>query len=236
MTEIEFRRAGGFLGGKDFREEVPRLLRQHDIKIFIGEGHNDCGAKKLVQSSANGNKRVDRQTYEAIVLPYLKNSIQDPKRLTSNDIEDISRNLQQDILVTFKHDAFLQQVYYRKKHTVGEVNGRKTLLIMPPVIVDSQMNTATVKCMDPRCTEPGSASESIAINLGLDPKSTYIVTPTRGGLRDMKLDAELAVRYIGIPDVVVYSGRKFDPAIEVFWNAIKRNEVTFPYANVKRVG
>jgi hypothetical protein len=208
---LRFRTAGGFVGGT--KNYVQELIRRGDIG---GEAqinlHTDCGAVKLVTEGLRDKSKVDESTYRSLVSPFLKFG----PFLPVERIEDIALGIQAQIGLGWRNaqTGLLNHVNCTKAITSGYVEGQKTLLLTKP----------TTRKL-----------EDVAKNIGLNPKSTYVITLVPANITQMAVDPFVAVKYLHIENVVVHAGNSDrERVINRFWGAYKRGDIVLPNANVER--
>lgn len=233
---LQFKRAGAFLGGKNFKANVPDILREYETENLEVKMHKDCGAIKLVHGAASGSRQIDNHAvYEALVPPFLRRMGFNPKSATRENIEDIGKIIQMGIAVKWTDMPSLKNVSCEVNLSHGEVEGSKTLLLTSPIIEWAPLRTAVVTCMDPRCKTREGGFDRLAESLELNPNTTYIITIVKGDPRQTAIDPIAAVRYIGIRNVVLFAGANDkDHAIDAFHMAIRRKEIWLPGADIKR--
>jgi len=231
---LQFKRAGAFLGGHNFKLNAPALLRELGVETLEVRMHKDCGALKLVHSVTSESNRIDKQTYLALVPPFLRR-MRDPAAATMERIEGIGRSIQRDIAMQWIGASTLKRVFCETNFSSGKVEGNRTLLLTVPIIEWAPTNTAVVTCMDPRCKTRGNGFDKLAESLGLNPDTTYTITIVKGPAIQAAVDPVAAVRYIGIRKVVLFAGKNDrDHVIDDFHMAIRRREVFLPNADVER--
>lgn len=232
---LQFKRLGGLLGGKNFKENAPILLREHGVETLEVNLHKDCGGLKLVHSAISRNERIDSRIYHALVPPFSKQLPFNPVLTTIEKVEDIGTGIQKGIAVKWYGETSLRGVSCMVNPTLGIVKGKKTLLLTVPIIEEGLARTATVSCMDPRCKTKGRGFDKLATSLGLNPETTYTITLVKGETGQMTIDPKAAIKYIGIPNVVLYAGRNDrDGVINDLWKALRRKDVDLLDANVTR--
>lgn len=211
---LKLRRAGGFVGGRNLKQYMPTLLRESGSKNMDIELHDDCGAIKLVSRGVERRQEVDDQTYEAIISPFLKHST-NPATILGR-IYDIAREIQIRVALEWKNNGTpLRRVYSMKRMVHGHVEGDKALLLTTPT---------------------RAMFSDVVRSIGLKPESTYVITLVPGNVRQMAIDPQIAIRYLGIRNVFVHpSNGGSDPTLNSFWSAYKSGEICLHDANVQRL-
>ncbi len=217
-----FSRAGGWVGG--IKAKMPDFLRRHSINIVKIKTHSDCGAAKVVQIGLDEGSRgqVAPQIHDTIIDPFRRHIA--GMRVSTEDIEDIGTMIQQNIALDWlRHRGgvkSLEGLCCTKIKTVGKVEGRKTLLITPPVY-------------------EGNRISDLVSGLGLDNSTTYVVTLLPTSLEQMAIDPMLAINHIkGMDTVAFHAGsidRESGTAIDAMHNAAVRGLIRLGNADIVRL-
>jgi len=233
---LQFKRAGAFLGG-NFKRHAPDLLREHDNDSLDIKMHTDCGAVKLVHAVANASKQVDKDTYEALIPPFLRymDSMNfNPRTATLETVGNVGRIIQEETALKWMGGS-MRRVSCEMNSTLGKVEGTRILLLTVPIIEFSPTRTAAVSCMDPRCDTRDGGFHKLAESLSLNPTTTYTITMVKGDVNQMAVDPRAAVIYIGIRKVVLFAGKNDrDHVIDTFHMALRRKEIVLPGADIQR--
>lgn len=233
--KFEFKRAGALLGGANFKQHLPQLIRDHQTENLEVKLHEDCGAVKLVHAGVKDRDKVEWQIYNALVPPFLRRIASDPTLATQNHIEDLALEIQREIALEWKNITSLRQVNCTKIPTVGKVEGERTLLLTTPIMKNGTDSTVEVRCMDPRCRSENDPFDEVVKSLELDPKRTYVITLVPGDFREMVIDPKAAVKYLNILNVALYRGKEDRyGVIDRFHSALMRKDIELPNAQIKR--
>lgn len=206
---LKIKTAGGFVGG-NLKASMPDLLRKYGIETLRINQHTDCGAMAIVHSGVKDRKSVDGTTYNSLVKPFMHyiRRPEDEKKLPG-----IAMGIQICIAAGWKKEG-LKKISCSMSETVGKVEGPKTLLLTAPFF---------------------SRSEDLVNSIGLSPERTYIITLVPGNIHRMSVDPKIAVRYLGINNVVLYKNGSDDTSvIERFWHATRSKRIDLG-AKVERI-
>ncbi|MGI0100253.1 MAG: hypothetical protein ACREBH_00810 [Candidatus Micrarchaeaceae archaeon] len=205
---LKIRRLGGFAGGS-MKRHMPSLLRRYGIEELNIRMHDDCGAIKLVGAALKDPNRLDSAMYAAMVKPFAKR-ISDPHE-SLPQLDEIAKGISREIAVRWKNDSYLKAIKCTKMHTKGEVTGEKVLLLTTPTT--GKLN-------------------SIVSSIGLNPSNTYIATLFPGSFEEMAIDPQIAVKYLGIKRIVLYTEEDPYDVVKRFSKAALRGEIKIHGANM----